>query len=199
MAARRTRAKVTTGAGIQEIHDAGTPESAKDNHGLAAFRQKLARGGRAIEGKESRPRLDRGGYAAGGKVKGKGKMTVNVIVAGGGPGAAGGGAMPPMMPAKHGPGIRKANSPTPAHPGRRPQKTSRPRAARSAVPLRRQAITSLVAGRAGPPDRQLCQRGRQAPQTRQPHLREAGKAEVISSRPIATSRGARLHIGRSAA
>jgi hypothetical protein len=39
--------------------------------------------------------------------------------------------------AKHGPGIRKAHSPTAAHPGQRPQTTSRPRAARYAVPVAR--------------------------------------------------------------
>ena len=93
MAARRK--KVTTGGGIEDIHMAGTPESKADNHGLAAFRQKLARGGAVVEGKAPRRRLDRGGYAAGGKVKGKKGMTVNVIV-GSPPGAAAGGPMPPM-------------------------------------------------------------------------------------------------------
>jgi hypothetical protein len=93
MAARRTRAKVTTGAGIQDTKTAGTPESARDNHGLAVFRQKLARGGKAIEGKESRKR-----FAQGGKIKGKGKMTVNVIVAGGQGASPAPAAMPAMPP-----------------------------------------------------------------------------------------------------
>ena len=45
--------------------------------------------------------------------------------------------------AKHGPGIRKAHSPPAAHPGQRSQKTSRPRAARSAVPVRRPFAPSV--------------------------------------------------------
>jgi hypothetical protein len=110
MAARRTRTKVTTGAGIPDTKTAGTPESAKDEHGLAVFRQKLARGGKAIEGKEPRKRFDRGG-----KVRGKGKMTVNVIVGGQSP--AGGGAAavapPPAMPSPMMPPPRPPMAPPP--------------------------------------------------------------------------------------
>jgi hypothetical protein len=88
------RAKVTTGEGLEDVHEAGTTESDRDEHGLAAFRQKLARGGKVIEGKPARARLDRKGYASGGQVKGKKGMTVNVIIAGGGPQSP----APPMPP-----------------------------------------------------------------------------------------------------
>ena len=49
--------------------------------------------------------------------------------------------------AKHGPGIRKAHSPTAAHPGKRSQETSGPRAARHAVPVRRPLAPGALARR----------------------------------------------------
>jgi hypothetical protein len=49
--------------------------------------------------------------------------------------------------AKHGPRIRKAHSPTAAHPGQCPQKTSRPRTARYAVPVRRPVAPGALARR----------------------------------------------------
>src|ERR1700730_8912175 len=72
--------------------------------------------------------------------------------------------------AKHGPGIRKAHSPFVAHPGRRPQETSRPRDARSAVPVRRAFAAGALARGPESADRRLYQRGRKGPQTWQPHL-----------------------------
>jgi hypothetical protein len=77
--------------------------------------------------------------------------------------------------AKHGPGIRKAHSPTAARPGQRSQKTLRPRTARYAVSIRRPPTPSAVARRPGPADRQLPQRGRHAPQTREPHRGSGGQ------------------------
>jgi hypothetical protein len=77
--------------------------------------------------------------------------------------------------AKHGPRIRKAPSPTAAHPGQHPHETSCPRAARYAVSVRRPPAPSGLARGPRPADRQLCRRGRQAPQTRQPHCGSGGR------------------------
>ena len=74
------------------VTKAGTPESEEDDHGLAAWRKKRAKGGR-VDGKAPKMRLDR--RASGGRVKGKNGTKINIIVAPGGAGA-GGGAPPPM-------------------------------------------------------------------------------------------------------
>lgn len=99
------KGKLKTGA----VHDGpesdDTPESSADAHGMAALK-KRAKGGK-VEGAKPRKRLDRmrDGYAKGGAVKGKGKTTVNVIIAGQGGGAdkmpppTGGPPMPMMPPA----------------------------------------------------------------------------------------------------
>src|SRR6185312_11045455 len=84
--------------------DAETPEAAEDDHGLAAWRKKRARGGK-VDGSAPKTRLDR--RARGGKVNGKGTK-INIIIAPQGGGAPAGapqmlppgpppGAMPPPM------------------------------------------------------------------------------------------------------
>src|SRR6185312_893691 len=63
--------------------DAETPEAAEDDHGLAAWRKKRARGGK-VDGSAPKTRLDR--RARGGKVNGKGTK-INIIIAPQGGGA----------------------------------------------------------------------------------------------------------------
>ena len=104
------------------VVDAGTPESIEDDHGMAAFRKKRARGGK-VTGEAPMHRLDR--RARGGKVNGKGTR-INIIVAPGGGGSApgpmapppGAGAPPPPTmirppPAMPGPGAPPAPMPGP--------------------------------------------------------------------------------------
>lgn len=96
---------------IENVRSAETPEAKEDDHGLKAWK-KRKRGGK-VDGPKPRMRLDRKGregigrkteeihdtlhgrkgYAGGGKVKGKGKTTVNVII-----GPQGGGATPVPVP-----------------------------------------------------------------------------------------------------
>ena len=79
---------------LENVHSADTPESIEDDHGLAAWKKKRARGGK-VDGDKPKHRMDR--YARGGAVKGKGKTTVNVIVAPQG-GAGTTPAAPPVPP-----------------------------------------------------------------------------------------------------
>jgi hypothetical protein len=74
--------------------DAESPEAREDAHGMAAAK-KRKRGGK-VEGSAPKHRMDRPHRANGGAVKGKGKVQVNVIVAGQGGGATG--APPPRPP-----------------------------------------------------------------------------------------------------
>lgn len=105
---------------IENTRSADTPEADADDHGLAAWKKKRARGGK-VDGAAPKKRLDRAprkhadapqdraliksmvkpddlkpAFAKGGAVKtGKGKTSVNVIVMPQGGGAGGAGAMPP--------------------------------------------------------------------------------------------------------
>lgn len=81
---------------LENTHEAGTPESREDDHGIPAANGKRKRGGK-VEGAKPRHRMDRKGYAGGGAVKGSKGTKVNVIVMPQG-GGAGGGAPPPMPP-----------------------------------------------------------------------------------------------------
>lgn len=81
---------------LENVHSADTPESIADDKGIKAWK-KRKRGGK-VDGEKPKHRLDRPARASGGKVAGgKGKTTVNVIVAGNrGPQSQA--PMPPAMP-----------------------------------------------------------------------------------------------------